>query len=188
MIFVTVGTQLPFDRLVDAVDRWAQARGRTDVVAQTGDTVWRPRVIRVVPFLTPGEFQKTFAQASVIVSHAGLGTIISALELGKPVVVLPRRAELEEHRNDHQLATARRFAARRSVSVAFDEREIADRLDGLEQIGAGERIGASASPALVEAIRGFITGRSPEPTGARRSSEKQRGASTAQAGDSLSIR
>ena len=158
MIFVTVGTQLPFDRLVAAVDRWAAVNGRADVFAQIGDTRWRPQVIRSVPFLTPGEFQKTFANASVIVSHAGLGTIISALEVDKPVVVMPRRAALEEHRNDHQLATARRFAGRQSVAVAFDEHEIAGQLDSLETLVAGERIGTGAAPELITAIRHFIAG------------------------------
>ena len=36
MIFVTVGTQGPFDRLVRAVDKWAGMRARADIFAQTG--------------------------------------------------------------------------------------------------------------------------------------------------------
>ena len=69
--------------------------------------------------------------ADAIVAHAGMGTILTALELGKPLLVLPRRASLGEHRNEHQLATARRFADTGRLAVAFDESELAQRLDEL---------------------------------------------------------
>ena len=60
-----------------------------------------------------------------------MGTILTALELGKPLLVMPRRAALGEHRNDHQLATVRRFAELGSVEVALDESELALKLDDL---------------------------------------------------------
>ena len=69
--------------------------------------------------------------STAIVAHAGMGTILTALELGKPLLIMPRRAALGEHRNDHQLATAERFAAVDGVKVAFDETEFALKLDEL---------------------------------------------------------
>ena len=42
----------------------------------------------------------------VVIAHDEMGSIITALEMGKPIVVMPRRAELGEHRNDHQVAAA----------------------------------------------------------------------------------
>ena len=65
--------------------------------------------------------------ADAVVAHAGIGTILGALELGKPTVVMPRRAALGEHRNDHQLATARRFSGP-GIAVALDEHELAAEL------------------------------------------------------------
>lgn len=162
MIFVTVGTQLPFDRMVSAVDAWAAHAGRDDVIAQVGQSSYKARAIRTVVSLPPAEFQQTFAAASLIVAHAGLGTILSALELGKPIIVMPRRATLQEHRNDHQLATADRFADRQGVAVVHDEKAMAARLDAMESLGVGERIESSASPGLIEAIRDFIGGGQPE--------------------------
>jgi len=58
-----------------------------------------------------------------------MGTIITALELDKPILVMPRRGDLGETRNDHQLATARRLHALGLIEVALDEAELRSRLD-----------------------------------------------------------
>ena len=158
MIFLTVGTQLPFDRLVAAVDRWAATRPGADVFAQVGPTGLRPGAIAWEPFVAPADCRERMRAAEAIVAHAGMGTILTALELGTPIVVMPRRADLGEHRNDHQLATARRFAERGSIAVAFDDDELHARLDALRAGGpaARPRIARHAEGPLVDALRAFI--------------------------------
>lgn len=157
MIFVTVGTDLPFDRLVRVVDQWAQANGRKDVFAQIGETSWQPSYIPFSKFLQPVEFSQRFAQATMIVSHAGMGTILSALQGEKPILVMPRRATLGEQRNEHQLATAQRLAELGKVNVALDETELRRCLERLDQYKPREKIGAYAGPELLSALREFIT-------------------------------
>jgi len=88
MIFVTVGAQMPFDRLVKTVDQWACERGRDDVFAQIGMTDYRPSNIQWTDFLTAEEFKQRFEAANVIVAHAGTGSIITALQLGKPILIM----------------------------------------------------------------------------------------------------
>lgn len=156
MIFVTVGTELPFDRLVRAVDAWAAETGRDDIFAQIGHTAWRPRHIAYSAFLEPPEFARRLASATTIVSHAGMGTILSALRYRKPILVMPRRAHLGEQRNDHQLATARWLASTRSIAVAFDDVALREHLDRLDEVKVGDRIGAFADADLLAAIRCFI--------------------------------
>lgn len=156
MIFVTVGTQLPFDRLIRAVDAWAQAHPDAEVFAQIGPGEYKPQYARWGDFVSPEEFDRYYAESQAIVAHAGMGTILTALQMAKPLLVLPRRADLGEHRNDHQVATARRFDAMGKVAVAFDESELSGKLDALLDSQASERIGAEASPGLIAALRGFI--------------------------------
>ncbi|MEA3213056.1 MAG: hypothetical protein QOE70_6113 [Chthoniobacter sp.] len=156
MIFVTVGTELPFNRMVQVVDDWAARSGRTDVFAQIGQTDWTPTAIAYQKFLDPADFAARFAQASVIISHAGMGTILSALHVVKPILVVPRRASLGEHRNEHQLATARRMRELGKIQVAFDEAELLHRLGHINQLQAGQRISPFADPSLTNAIRDFI--------------------------------
>ncbi len=158
MIFVTVGTDLPFDRLVRVVDEWAAGRGRTDVFAQIGASRWTPAHLPYSNFLPPDEFTRRFAEARVIVAHAGMGTILSALRWEKPILVMPRRAALGEQRNDHQLATARRLSAIDKVDVAMDESELRARLDALDALKVRAPIGPYASAELIDAIRRFIGG------------------------------
>jgi UDP-N-acetylglucosamine transferase subunit ALG13 len=158
MILVTVGAQMPFDRLVRTVDEWAAQRGRNDVFAQIGTTDWRPRHIEWVPFLPPDEFRKRVIEATIVVAHAGMGSIITALELGKPILVMPRRGHLRETRNDHQVATAERFLAQGRIQVAFDEAELVTQLDRLEEltIQKHDLLSTTASPELIGELRKFI--------------------------------
>lgn len=156
MIFVTVGTELPFNRMVRVVDQWARAAGRTDVFAQIGETDWQPAHIAWSNFLQPPEFSKKFAEADVVVAHAGMGTILSALQWEKPILVMPRRASLGEQRNEHQLATAQRLSELGKINVAMDEAQLRTMLDRLSQLRPKEKIGASASDSLVAALREFI--------------------------------
>jgi UDP-N-acetylglucosamine transferase subunit ALG13 len=156
VILVTVGTELPFDRLVKAVDRWAAMRGRLDVFAQIGEGAWEPAHIPFKPFMEPGEFSERFQAADLIVAHAGMGTIISALHYGKPLLIMPRRASLGEQRNDHQLATAERLLELGKINVAFDEQDLVRKLDRGDALAAGARIGPSAGNELITALRQFI--------------------------------
>ncbi len=155
MIFVTVGAQMPFDRLVRAVDEWAGRHGRRDVFAQIGTTTYIPQHIEFVRSLDAAAYALKLNEADVVVAHAGMGTILSALERGKPLLLMPRRGDLNETRNDHQIATADRFGARGMVHIARDEVELASRLEELDQLPEPDRIGAQASPQLLEAIRDF---------------------------------
>ncbi len=156
MIFVTVGTELPFDRLIKTIDRWATESGRSDVFAQIGIGGWEPKYLQFDHFLESAEFAERFDSADVIIAHAGMGTILSALQRAKPILIMPRRSSLDEQRNDHQLATARRFFEMGTVTVAFDEAELRLKLDRVGELTAHERIGPFASEALQSVIRNFI--------------------------------
>lgn len=158
MIFVTVGSQEPFDRLIRAVDGWARLRDRSDVFAQIASSTFHPEHIEFTHFLEPARFNRVMKEAHVIVAHAGMGSIISALELGKPIVVMPRRANFRETRNDHQVATAERFGAQGRIIVANDEQDLPEKLDHALTLGNTDRIQAQASPRLIATIRAFLDG------------------------------
>ena len=155
MIFVTVGTQLPFDRLVRAVDDWAGASGVTAVFAQIGDALYRPANLEWAPYLPADEFRRRLAAASLVVSHAGMGNLLAALEAQKPLIVMPRRAALNEIRNNHQVATAKWLRQMSGVRVAEDEAELAATLSAGDW-PAPEAPRREASPELLAAIRDFI--------------------------------
>lgn len=156
MIFVTVGTDSPFDRLVKVVDAWAAESGRRDIFAQIGNGAWEPKSIPFAHLLDPIQFKERFAAAQIIIGHAGMGTIISALHYGKLLLVMPKRASLGEQRNEHQLATARRMREIGGVNVAFDEQELYHRLDRLAELALPRQIGSAASSNLLKGLSEFI--------------------------------
>lgn len=154
MIFVTIGTQAPFDRFIRIVDEVA-AEIDEEIVVQAFRDKYKPRNVRMVDFLAPDEFADFFGRARLIVSHAGMGTIISAMEQSKPIIIMPRIAALGEHRNEHQLATAVRMEELGYAYVARDAaglRELMLRAD-LHPLHA---LGPTASPELLSAIREAI--------------------------------
>jgi UDP-N-acetylglucosamine transferase subunit ALG13 len=163
MIFVTVGTQLPFDRMIRTVDRWAAECGRDDVFAQIGPGAYEPRNLGYSRFIGADEFRERVQRAQVVIAHAGMGSIITALELGKPIIVMPRLVELGEHRNDHQVATARRFLAQGRIIVAFDAVHLVEKLNTMRRMIGSHPISKEASPRLMDAIRQFIHGRESSP-------------------------
>lgn len=158
MILVTVGSQLPFDRMVRTVDEWAEGQRDVEVFAQIGRSTYRPRRLEWEAALDPSEFQRRIERATAVVAHAGMGTILKAWELGKPIVVMPRRAELGEVVNDHQLATARRLQEQGRIAVALDEADLWRQLDALGHLRPAERISGHASPSLLNALTAFVHG------------------------------
>src|SRR5271156_665153 len=156
VIFVTVGSQEPFDRLIRAVDQWAAASARSDVFAQIASGAYHPEHVKFTGFLDPPEFQRLIREAKIIVAHAGMGSIIAALELGKPIVVMPRLARFRETRNAHQVAAAKHFGAQGRIIVADHEQQLAAKLDHALTLNERDRIDAHASPQLLATIRAFL--------------------------------
>ena len=144
MILVTVGTQLPFTRLIGILDELAPKLGRP-IVAQIGDDPVIPRHIEHHRNMAPAQFETLFRQANLIVAHAGIGTVLAAKKHRKPIIVFPRRAAMGEHRNDHQLATARQLVQHVGVYVAQDGAELEALLSRTDLVAPDGR----PSPSLV---------------------------------------
>lgn len=158
MIFVTLGTQLPFERLIQAMDTWAEQHSSIHVFAQVGQTKYPVKFMQTVAGLSPKEYQDTFDRASLVVSHVGMGTIIAGLSTGKPMVLMPRQAALGEHRNDHQLATAKKFEKFEMIDIAHEVDQLFIFLNKqLEQNKRYQRESLSVSPNLHDRLTSFLT-------------------------------
>lgn len=153
MIFVTVGTQLPFDRLVGAIDRWAELHPEQSVRAQVGDSSLHAKFIEARKWMTSVQFEHSVRRAELVVTHAGMGTILTARRFEVPVLIMPRLAQLREVRSDHQRETARRLEDLGLVSVAWSEAELPGKIDWLLRHGFAQQQGASTRPSLLAAIR-----------------------------------
>lgn len=149
MIFAAVGTQLPFPRLMSMLDRIA-GRRNLDIVAQTCDDSFSSNNIESHSRLNPILFDQFVQRSQVFVSHAGIGSMLSARRHGKPIVIVPRMADLGEHRNDHQLATVRQLAHRAGIYVAHDEDALESLLMDRARLGAVEDAGSRGLEAFLK--------------------------------------
>lgn len=160
MIFLTVGSQMPFDRLAQAVDDWAADHPQHLVFGQLGQGEYRPRHYAACVALTPAEFKARVAGCSLLVGHAGMGTVLTGLEFGKPLLLLPRLGRLQETRNDHQLATLRWLSGKPGIHAAFDEAQLREGLSAFSRGEWREVTGATVVPparqALTDRLRRFI--------------------------------
>jgi UDP-N-acetylglucosamine transferase subunit ALG13 len=155
MIFVTIGTQEPFDRLIAAMDN-ISCRIGMEVVAQVSSrSKLKVKYIKTLDFVSPTDFDKLFNEADLIVAHAGMGTIISALVNKKPLIVLAREKKLMEHRSDHQLATANHLEELGYLNVARDVDELEAKIRNFikDPINKMPSIGDFASNSLINSIR-----------------------------------
>lgn len=123
MIFLTTGTYpLPFDRIIRMTEKALERNLITDtIIAQTGHCKYIPRKMNHFATIDKIDFDKYMRQADFIISHAGVGSIVGALELKKPILVVPRLKVFNEHVNDHQLFTAKKFEELGHVLAAYSE-------------------------------------------------------------------
>jgi UDP-N-acetylglucosamine transferase subunit ALG13 len=110
VIFVTVGTTLPFDALIETIDRLVAERGIAEpVVCQIGHGAYEPRHCEHFRF-TP-DIEQYFDRASLVVGHGGTGTVTSLLASGKPFVVVANPLGADDHQAQFlsKLSTLVRF-------------------------------------------------------------------------------
>jgi beta-1,4-N-acetylglucosaminyltransferase len=155
MIFLTVGTLYPFDRLVEIVDQAVEKGYVQDTIfAQIGNSIIKPRNFQYVVSLEMDAYQRCFREASAIVSHAGMGTITTALRHQKPLLVMPREKKYGEIINDHQIHTAEAFAKKGHVQVARTQADFEGKIVELKSFIPTER--RCNTEAIVEFIRQYL--------------------------------
>ena len=151
MIFLTIGTLHPFDRLVRTVDRLAgSGKLREPVFGQIGFGDYCPEHIQARAVLEKKEFDEYMEQASLIISHAGMGSIITAITLQKPMIVMPRLKKYREHVNDHQRDTALKFEELGIVLTADTEEGL------MEKVSLADSFRPARRDVRIETLTGRI--------------------------------
>jgi beta-1,4-N-acetylglucosaminyltransferase len=133
MIFVTVGTSSwDFSRLIKEMDYIA---GKIDekVIMQISNTKYIPENAEYFRFTSNEEIEKLFENSRVIVSHAGVGCIISALKHNKLNIVVPRRKQFKEHFDDHQMDIAKELANDGILIVVENIKDLEQKLKNIEE-------------------------------------------------------
>lgn len=147
MILVSVGTDHhPFDRLLKAVARWAQAIGREDLCVQHGYSSPVPGAENYA-FLPRRELIELFKSAEIVVTQVGPGTILDANSVGRKPISMPRSPGRGEHVDGHQLAFGRAMSRRGAVTLVLTEADLLAALDSAAENVDLTHLLARKSPA-----------------------------------------
>lgn len=111
MILVTLGTQdKSFDRLLNAVQKQIDLKNITDkVVVQAGTTHFESNDMEIHSLIPVNEFDSFMNKCDILITHGGVGSIVSGIKNGKKVIAAARLAEFKEHTNDHQKQIIKEF-------------------------------------------------------------------------------
>jgi len=153
MIYVTVGTMfLDFPRLVTAMDAIAQNTGER-LVVQIGLGKTLPQHGEHFAFKPRQEVLALQREARVIVCHAGIGSVLDALHVRRPFIVVPRRKRFNEHMNDHQMDLAQAVQQRGWGLAVYNIEELPTACATPKLFPARYQPGKEP---LVAALRGFL--------------------------------
>lgn len=114
MIFVTLGTQdKGFERLLKQIDKEISKKTITEkVVVQAGYTKFKSKNMEIFDFDSKENIDKLIDKSTIIITHGGVGSILSAVKKGKVVIAASRLKKYKEHTNDHQKQIVKEFADR----------------------------------------------------------------------------
>jgi UDP-N-acetylglucosamine transferase subunit ALG13 len=151
MIFVTVGTnEARFDRLLRAVDNLPASE---ELLVQHGPSTVRPTAATCVDYLSFDDLVAAVRRARIVITHAGVGSMLSALANGKRPVVVPRLARFGEAVDDHQVPLGRRLGAEGLVLFVEDPADLASAL-GAD--GSAAEAAVRMDERLVGDLRSFL--------------------------------
>ncbi len=156
MIFVVLGTQkFPCNRLLEAIDKLVE-KGiiREDVFAQKGCSDYEPQNYRFTDFLTKDEFERYVEECSLLITHSGVGTILSAMNHHKPIIVYPRLKKYKEHVDNHQLDIATAFSKKNLVLMCGEDDDLGQLIEKSRNFPFGTYV--SQRECVLQTIRSYI--------------------------------
>jgi beta-1,4-N-acetylglucosaminyltransferase len=123
MILVVVGQTRGFPRLVKKMDEIA---GGIDekVIMQIGYTRYYPKNSEFFYFENYSKMEELNREARIVVSHAGVGSILTAIKQGTPIIIMPRLKKYGEAIDDHQLEISEALSGDSRIIVVHDANEL----------------------------------------------------------------
>ena len=148
---------LSFERLIETMDHWSSNNPAVRVFAQIGNGRYEPRHMAWTRLLNREEFDARIAAADLVVGHAGMGTVFSAMEHRKPVGLVPRDADTREHTTVHPVHTANWLRGRSGIVIAERNDDISTKIrEALRMRGSLGPFSNAAAPDFLDKLRNAL--------------------------------
>lgn len=134
MILVMLGTQKnDFSRLLKEVENCInEGIIKEEVIVQAGSTKYKTDKMKIFDLISREELDRKKEDASFIITHGGVGSIVSALKMNKKIIAVPRLKKYKEHVNDHQKQIVENFVNQGYIKGVFDINELKDAIQSLK--------------------------------------------------------
>lgn len=135
MIFVTLGTQdKTFERLLIKIDELID-KGviQGDVIVQAGKTNYSSKNMKIFDFIELNRMNQYIEKCDYMISHAGVGTIMNAINHQKKIIAVARRAKFGEHENDHQVEITTKFSDFGYILGCTEVEELEEKIKMIDQ-------------------------------------------------------
>ena len=156
MILVLLGTQNnSFHRLLEEVQKNIENKKiKEDVIVQKGYTKFESQDMKMYTEISIDELNKLIDQADLIITHGGVGSIISSIKKGKKVIAVPRLEKYKEHVNDHQKDIVETFNQSGYIIGIENVEQLGEALDKVESFIPKKYI--SDNSKMLKIIEDFI--------------------------------
>lgn len=130
MILVTLGTQdKNFDRLLVAIDEEIKKGNiKDEVIVQAGTTNFHSNNMEIFDLISKDEFERLISECDLLITHGGVGSILTGLAHNKKVIAAARLAKYKEHINDHQVQIVGEFSKKGYILELKDFSKLGDLL------------------------------------------------------------
>ena len=158
MILVTLGTQdKAFVRLLQNIDdEIKKGNIKEKVIVQAGYSItkYQSDNMEMFDLIDREEFNKLVSDCSLLITHGGVGSILTGLQKNKKVIAMPRLAKYKEHINDHQVQIVNEFSKKGYILAYNENDKLSDILEKAKKFKPEKYV--SNTDNLIKIIKDFI--------------------------------
>ena len=156
MILVLLGTQNnSFSRLLKEIDKCIENQIiKEEVIVQAGHTKFISDNMEIFDFIANNKLSELISEARIIISHGGVGSILTGIKKGKKVIAVPRLKEYGEHVNNHQLQIVENFDTKGFIIGLFNMEDLEKILADIDNFCPNKFV--SNSQKIIDIISDYI--------------------------------
>lgn len=130
-----LGTQKnDFSRLLKEIEKCIDNKTiEEEVIVQAGSTKYKTNKMQIFDLIGREELDEKKKEASFIITHGGVGSIVGALKMNKKVIAVPRLKQYGEHVNDHQKQIVENFDKQGYIKGIFKIEELENAIKNINQ-------------------------------------------------------
>jgi len=91
-------------------------------------------------FIQFEKMQKLIKNCDFLITHGGVGSITDALNYGKATIIVPRRKELNEHSDNHQLQITKEMEKTGKIIPVYNIDDLENAIEKARKLNVKKRI------------------------------------------------